>query len=161
MRQSSKNLAVSVSKANSAGLLGHATPRTLRRIASPASGQTLCTVCAPNNAPRSPQPPALRSPLSLAKSPNTSRVILPAVFTAGQRRRASVVADAVVENGTSQNLSSSGTRDTDLLSAVNSDDFGPIQEYDRRVDAGLIRNDNHQRGKPPYPSTLISKPSQL
>lgn len=29
---------------------------------------------------------------------------------------------------------------------VNQDDIGPIQEYDRRVAAGRIRNDEHQRG---------------
>lgn len=29
---------------------------------------------------------------------------------------------------------------------VNADDIGPIQEYDRRVDNGLLRNDEHQRG---------------
>lgn len=28
----------------------------------------------------------------------------------------------------------------------NSDDIGPIQEYDRRVDQGLLRDDEHQRG---------------
>jgi len=55
------------------------------------------------------------------------RVAYPAVLVAGQRRRASVVADATVKN-------------------ENRDDIGPIQEYDRRVDAGLIRNDEHQRG---------------
>ncbi|KAM7186165.1 AFG1-like ATPase domain containing protein [Naviculisporaceae sp. PSN 640] len=126
MRQPSKNLAVSVSKANSASLLGHATPRTPRQLPSPASGQTLCTACVPNT-PRSSQTPTMRSPLPLAKSRNTSKVILPAVFIAGQRRKASVVADAVVDN-------------------ANTDDIGPIQEYDRRVAAGLIRNDNHQRG---------------
>lgn len=27
-----------------------------------------------------------------------------------------------------------------------SDDFGPLQEYDRRVDAGILKNDEHQRG---------------
>lgn len=26
-------------------------------------------------------------------------------------------------------------------------DFGPIQEYDRRVEAGQLRNDEHQRGE--------------
>ncbi|KAM7216261.1 AFG1-like ATPase domain containing protein [Rhypophila decipiens] len=125
MRRSTKNLAVSVSKANSAGLLGHATPRSPRLIPSPAQERSLCLPSL-SNAPRSPRVPSPRSPLLLENNTGT-RVILPAVFTAGQRRKASVVADAVVEN-------------------VNTDDIGPIQEYDRRVDAGLIRNDNHQRG---------------
>ncbi|KAK5654516.1 hypothetical protein OQA88_7145 [Cercophora sp. LCS_1] len=31
-------------------------------------------------------------------------------------------------------------------SRFNTEDIGPIQEYDRRVDLGLIRNDEHQRG---------------
>ncbi|KAF4816599.1 Protein AFG1 [Colletotrichum siamense] len=30
--------------------------------------------------------------------------------------------------------------------SVTRDDFGPIQEYDRRVDNGILRNDEHQRG---------------
>ncbi|KAK0744103.1 AFG1-like ATPase-domain-containing protein [Schizothecium vesticola] len=44
----------------------------------------------------------------------------------GQTRSASV-ASATIEN-------------------VNTEDIGPIQEYDRRVDHGLLRNDEHQRG---------------
>ena len=31
--------------------------------------------------------------------------------------------------------------------AANTEDIGPIQEYDRRVANGLLRNDEHQRGK--------------
>lgn len=34
------------------------------------------------------------------------------------------------------------------------DDFGPLQEYDRRVNAGLLRNDEHQRGEKLFPSAL-------
>jgi protein AFG1 len=30
--------------------------------------------------------------------------------------------------------------------ADKGDDFGPLQEYDRRVNQGLLRNDEHQRG---------------
>ncbi|KAB5572165.1 ATPase, AFG1-like protein [Coniochaeta sp. 2T2.1] len=47
--------------------------------------------------------------------------------SASQRRHATAVAAATEEN-------------------KNYDDIEPIQEYDRRVDAGLIRNDEHQRG---------------
>ncbi|EFX05517.1 mitochondrial ATPase [Grosmannia clavigera kw1407] len=32
------------------------------------------------------------------------------------------------------------------MTTTNSDDIGPIQEYDRRVAAGRLRNDEHQRG---------------
>ncbi|KAJ0167726.1 Protein AFG1 [Colletotrichum tanaceti] len=45
-----------------------------------------------------------------------------------QRRAASTVADATEGNTTS------------------TDHHGPIQEYDRRVDTGILRNDEHQRG---------------
>ena len=33
--------------------------------------------------------------------------------------------------------------------AANAEDIGPIQEYDRRVANGLLRNDEHQRGEGP------------
>jgi len=54
--------------------------------------------------------------------------VFPAVFTAGQRRSASAAAAAAVEN-------------------TNTEDIGPIQEYDRRVASGVLRNDEHQRGE--------------
>ncbi|KAK4144604.1 AFG1-like ATPase-domain-containing protein [Dichotomopilus funicola] len=57
----------------------------------------------------------------------TTRTVFPAIFVAGQRRSASAVAAAAVEN-------------------ANPEDIGPIQEYDRRVDSGVLRNDEHQRG---------------
>ncbi|KAK3318864.1 AFG1-like ATPase-domain-containing protein [Apodospora peruviana] len=89
--------------------------------------RTLCTACAaltePTGQRRSVAPKGHLRPV---KRPS-SRVVFPAAFVTGQRRRASVVADAAIEN-------------------VNTDDIGPIQEYDRRVDNGLIRNDEHQRG---------------
>ncbi|WYZ46364.1 hypothetical protein EsH8_IX_000589 [Colletotrichum jinshuiense] len=46
----------------------------------------------------------------------------------GQRRAASTVAAATEGN------------------TVKGDNHGPIQEYDRRVDSGVLRNDEHQRG---------------
>ncbi|KAL3427295.1 Protein AFG1 [Phlyctema vagabunda] len=49
-------------------------------------------------------------------------VVRPAIFVAGQRR-----ALATVQN-------------------VNPDDRGPLQEYDARVAAGRLRDDEHQRG---------------
>ncbi|KAK4099280.1 hypothetical protein N658DRAFT_498654 [Parathielavia hyrcaniae] len=51
----------------------------------------------------------------------------PAPFAPGQTRRATVAAAETVEN-------------------ANPGDIGPIQEYDRRVDSGVLRNDEHQRG---------------
>ncbi|KAK4153001.1 AFG1-like ATPase-domain-containing protein [Chaetomidium leptoderma] len=66
--------------------------------------------------------------------PNTSNrprtappTVFPPAFAAQQTRRASAVAEATVEND-------------------NAEDIGPIQEYDRRVASGLLRNDEHQRG---------------
>ncbi|KAL0472080.1 AFG1-like ATPase domain-containing protein [Neurospora intermedia] len=57
-----------------------------------------------------------------------ARIILPATFTAGQRRKATTAtAAAAVHNANPENL-------------------GPIQEYDRRVANGELRNDDHQRG---------------
>ncbi|KAL2176892.1 AFG1-like ATPase-domain-containing protein [Thermothelomyces heterothallicus CBS 202.75] len=58
----------------------------------------------------------------------SSHIVLPAVSTAGQRRSASsAVSAAAIENN-------------------NVEDIGPIQEYDRRVASGVLRNDEHQRG---------------
>lgn len=36
------------------------------------------------------------------------------------------------------------------------DTFGPLQEYDRRVDSGLLRNDEHQRGRFCYPECQVN-----
>lgn len=38
---------------------------------------------------------------------------------------------------------------------VNEDDFGPIQEYDRRVAEGRLKNDEHQRGNFPFPNETV------
>ena len=146
MRPSSQNLIAVATTAKTVARSGHATPRGTRVVPSAASQRTLCTVCA-LNAPSHGRASASNHQVRLVKRP-ASRVILPAVFTAGQRRRASVVSDAAVENGTYVRRVAPGSPGLDLpSSAVNTDDIGPIQEYDRRVDAGLIRNDNHQRGK--------------
>ncbi|KAK3307377.1 AFG1-like ATPase-domain-containing protein [Chaetomium strumarium] len=67
----------------------------------------------------------LRSP---GRRPRTiPRPVLPTLTTTGQKRRASAVAAAAEEN-------------------TNTEDIGPIQEYDRRVANGMLRNDSHQRG---------------
>lgn len=34
--------------------------------------------------------------------------------------------------------------------AKDGDSFGPLEEYDRRVHDGLLRNDEHQRGEDWY-----------
>ncbi|KAK3324083.1 AFG1-like ATPase-domain-containing protein [Cercophora scortea] len=95
------------------------------------SRRGLCTACGSTGAS---QPRPVAAPRSVPRHVNhhysktAPRTVLPAAFIAGQRRRASSsVATAVAEN-------------------VNADDLGPIQEYDRRVDAGELRNDDHQRG---------------
>ncbi|KAK3985181.1 AFG1-like ATPase-domain-containing protein [Cladorrhinum sp. PSN332] len=75
-----------------------------------------------------------------------SRTVFPAVFTAGQRRtKASAVAVAV-ENGSAAEEDIPLKGQYDGQAAANVDDIGPIEEYDRRVDAGRLRNDEHQRG---------------
>ncbi|KAJ9138436.1 Protein AFG1 [Pleurostoma richardsiae] len=66
-------------------------------------------------------------PQQHVKTSGSPRLILPAAYIAGQRRRALVVANATVEN-------------------VNQDDIGPIELYDRRVAEGRLKNDEHQRG---------------
>ncbi|KUI68545.1 Protein AFG1 [Cytospora mali] len=66
------------------------------------------------------------SPLGPIAAAQPARIVFPAVKTAGQRRRASV-STASVEN-------------------VDHDNYGPIQEYDRRVAQGRLKNDEHQRG---------------
>ncbi|KAL2278626.1 hypothetical protein FJTKL_14344 [Diaporthe vaccinii] len=98
------------------------TPRTYLAFRShrqrSISTRPLRTSCRPGE--RSALRSAQRSEAQVA------RTILPALVPAGQRRRASV-ATATQEN-------------------VNHDDFGPIQEYDRRVAEGRLKNDEHQRG---------------
>ncbi|CAK7222599.1 ATPase [Sporothrix curviconia] len=49
---------------------------------------------------------------------------------AGQQRHKASIATASVEN----------------TAKPSHDDIGPLQEYDRRVEAGRLRNDEHQRG---------------
>lgn len=81
--------------------------------------------------------PILRQPISGHTSTTTRTVRHPngtllclsrrGHLTGGQKRHASALAVATEEN-------------------KNHEDIGPIQEYDRRVEAGLIRNDEHQRG---------------
>jgi len=73
------------------------------------------------------------------------RLILPATYIAGQRRRASVVANATVENGTGR-PAGPVVYAPSLPSLVNQDDIGPIELYDRRVAEGRLKNDEHQRG---------------
>lgn len=59
------------------------------------------------------------------------------------------MASSTVENGARNDQTEKMGVYTDWLFIVNSDDIGPIQEYDRRVAAGRLRNDEHQRGRPP------------
>lgn len=67
----------------------------------------------------------------------------------GQRRTASAVATATEGNRGEEPESPKefgGAREANEKAAAK-DDHGPIQEYDRRVDNGILRNDEHQRGK--------------
>lgn len=98
MRPSSQNLVAVATTVKTVARRGHATPHGSGVIPSAASQRSLCTVCA-SDAPSHGRASTSNSQVRLMKRP-TSRVILPAVFTAGQRRRASVVSDAAVENGT-------------------------------------------------------------
>ncbi|KAK3389619.1 AFG1-like ATPase-domain-containing protein [Podospora didyma] len=102
----------------------HRAYASIRALPGYARRRSLCTAC--GCAGVTQIRPAAAAPRSSSR-PAASRTVFPAVFAAGQRRKASSVAAATVEN-------------------VNAEDIGPIQEYDRRVDAGLIRNDEHQRG---------------
>jgi len=43
------------------------------------------------------------------------------------------------------------------LAAVNYEDIGPMQEYDARVDHGILRNDEHQRGAYVQPAAVDHK----
>ncbi|KAI3528529.1 AFG1-like ATPase [Colletotrichum filicis] len=78
---------------------------------------------------------------------------LPSILTqqtrnGGQRRTASAVATATEGNRGREPESRKqfgGARGANEKAAAK-DEHGPIQEYDRRVDNGILRNDEHQRG---------------
>lgn len=58
------------------------------------------------------------------------------------------MASATIENGTLGDLCGSQEGSASLTGgSVNDDDIGPIEEYDRRVAQGRLKNDQHQRGK--------------
>ncbi|KAL2022874.1 hypothetical protein VTK56DRAFT_4405 [Thermocarpiscus australiensis] len=105
--------------------------KAVRTTAGYARQRALCTACGCPAASQTTagKPTAGTTQARLRSRPRAaSRTVFPASCIAGQRRRrASSVAAATVEN-------------------VNPEDIGPIQEYDRRVARGLIRNDEHQRG---------------
>ncbi|KAK4248440.1 AFG1-like ATPase-domain-containing protein [Corynascus novoguineensis] len=98
-----------------------ASPRALRVRPNRIRQTPFCTAC-PDQAGL-----GRRSGVPSRRLRTASHVVLPAVFAAGQRRKASVVAGATTQNN-------------------NTEDIGPIQEYDRRVASGVLRNDEHQRG---------------
>ncbi|RDL39884.1 putative AFG1-ATPase family protein [Venustampulla echinocandica] len=87
----------------------------------------VCTLCQQQCHGRGLRPEiTIRSSAALAgsNSPPSRRVfsVLPATFVAGQRRALA----------TAQN--------------VNRQDHGPMQEYEKRVESGRLRDDEHQRG---------------
>lgn len=89
-----------------------------------------------------------------------SHVVYPATFVAGQRRRASVVAAEAVENSAYSGGVGMVEGKTDADTA-NTEDIGPIQEYDRRVANGLLRNDEHQRGEGSPPAEWMRRRPKL
>jgi protein AFG1 len=56
-------------------------------------------------------------------------------------------ATAAVENSTSDSRDLRPERKAKTGYLANTEDIGPIQEYDRRVASGVLRNDEHQRGE--------------
>ncbi|KAK3935440.1 AFG1-like ATPase-domain-containing protein [Diplogelasinospora grovesii] len=104
-------------------------PLRSRSLPSHARRRAICSACGWTGAS---QLRVAAAPTGLVRhvnrpSPASSRYIFPAALAAGQRRRKASVADATVKN-------------------VNVEDISPIQEYDRRVENGILRNDEHQRG---------------
>ncbi len=122
--------------------------RTLRTAPSTVRQRTLCAACG-HRTTAQPRPRAV-SLQHAGRRPNTApRIVVPATFAAGQRRRASAVAAATIENSASTGGDErlGLENQTDAYSTANAEDIGPIQEYDRRVDNHLLRNDEHQRGE--------------
>ncbi|KAK4228562.1 AFG1-like ATPase-domain-containing protein [Podospora fimiseda] len=113
------------------------------RPVTPARHRTLCLAC--RSTELQPRSGTALSGLQTSYR-TTSRTVYPAVITAGQRRtKASAIAVAL-ENGSAPEEYVPPKRQNDQQSAANVEDIGPIEEYDRRVEAGRLRNDEHQRG---------------
>ncbi|KAK4240539.1 AFG1-like ATPase-domain-containing protein [Achaetomium macrosporum] len=104
--------------------------------------RALCTICGfTANSQRGSG--ALRN---VGPRPRTaSRSPLP-TFNTEHRRRASAVAVATEENSACNGRTAWADGRADAGPTANTEDIGPIQEYDRRVANGLLRNDEHQRG---------------
>jgi protein AFG1 len=64
------------------------------------------------------------------------------------------VATASIDNGVFEDDEPAALCRHADKSLVNRDDIGPIQEYDRRVLEGRLKNDEHQRGE--LPTRLLS-----
>lgn len=114
-----------------------------RTIPNYARRRALCTTCRTLGAPQQRNTAGSSSDLRQASlNRPTARIIFPATFTAGSRRKASVSSAAVDGKEATQgpwvHLTNSRT--------VETPPYGPLQEYDRRVNLGLLRNDEHQRG---------------
>lgn len=109
------------------GLVRRPTPlrrRPLSQATTSPSSTTICTRCMQTKATFSRPTPS---------RPATTYSSVPALTRArtGQQRHNASIATATEENTVKP----------------THDDFGPLQEYDRRVDAGRLRNDEHQRGR--------------
>ncbi|KAL2262266.1 hypothetical protein VTK26DRAFT_1948 [Humicola hyalothermophila] len=102
-----------------ARLLLRARSATVQHVPRAIRRRHLCTACGCARASL----PALGPRPRTATRP----VDFVSLNAAQRKRRQSSVAAATVEN-------------------ENAEDLGPIQEYDRRVASGVLRNDEHQRG---------------
>ncbi|KAK4460891.1 AFG1-like ATPase-domain-containing protein [Cladorrhinum samala] len=76
----------------------------------------------------------------------SSRTVFPAVSIAGQRRAKASAVAAALKNSPSDGEGIDLGAHGQVQAANNPRDIGPIQEYDRRVEEGTLRNDAHQRG---------------
>lgn len=127
-----------------ATLLRDSPSRAVRTTPAYARRRTICTACGRTGIPsRSPR----TALMGLHYPQRAAAHVTTAALNAGQRRwKASAVAAAAVENGPFAEEDNTFREPADLRSAVNTQDFGPNQEYDQRVDNGILRNDEHQRG---------------
>ena len=71
----------------------------------------------------------------------------PASHGATQKRQISVAATTVVHSLPHTSSVDEGRRELLQRGSASRDGTGPIHEYDTRVSRGLLRNDEHQRGK--------------
>lgn len=117
-----------------------------------AHRRSLCTTCLAN-----------RHNTSAGRSRPLPNILTQQTRNGGQRRTASAVATATEGNRGREPESRKefgGAREANEKAAAK-DEHGPIQEYDRRVDNGILRNDEHQRGKFALPGADIGRGERI